>query len=364
MGTGFQVSLIVMFVPGNAGSAEQVRSLGRVLDELDDGILVFTVGFGGELSALSGAVLLRQAEYAAACASAALALLSSAGITAPSTPLWVGHSMGGVVARSVHAFGPAPAALITLSTPHARPAARADALVDLVYGRMVSPAVFASLHGGRRDELVRPGLSHIPSDLGICASTSSIPTVRVSADHRCVLWCKQVVRALAKAIVDAVPRLATGDLRRARTDLARTLDPQPSMHPASGICAAGLDVVPPKGVAPSLDGSSAVVAALPFVVRGEASRAGSFLFHVPASARSRPGYLSVLHSENLACKLMVVTEVGPRRLKLRPTLASHTLKISRVPITPTLQSLQISCSPDQNAMYMSSQFVVLDLHDW
>jgi pimeloyl-ACP methyl ester carboxylesterase len=107
--------LPVLFIPGNAGSGKQVRSLGAQADtdlaeqagqsgsaagagagaapELD----FWAVDFDEELSALSGGDLAAQARFV--CKSIPF-VLSKYG-AAPPGVIVVGHSMGGIVARLV-----------------------------------------------------------------------------------------------------------------------------------------------------------------------------------------------------------------------------------------------------------------------
>ena len=104
--------LPVLFIPGNAGSGKQVRSLGAQADtdlaeqagsatgaeagaapELD----FWAVDFDEELSALSGGDLAAQARFV--CKSIPF-VLSKYG-AAPPGLIVVGHSMGGIVARLV-----------------------------------------------------------------------------------------------------------------------------------------------------------------------------------------------------------------------------------------------------------------------
>ena len=105
-----------IFVPGNAGSYRQVRSLasetarrvdarraasGDAPEEGTDareehvGVDWFTLDFNEELSAFHGAVASRQTEFAAFAIERVLAAYP------PGTPVIIaGHSMGGVVARA------------------------------------------------------------------------------------------------------------------------------------------------------------------------------------------------------------------------------------------------------------------------
>lgn len=60
-----------------------------------------------------------------------------------------------------------------------------------------------SIGGGRRDILVSTFQTIEPSaDLNVVSS--GIPKVWASADHLCILWCKQLVLTIVRALFDCV----------------------------------------------------------------------------------------------------------------------------------------------------------------
>ncbi|BGP07129.1 GPI inositol deacylase [Rhodotorula toruloides] len=152
----------VLFVPGNAGSFRQVRSLASAASRVwfdvpgvprkgvgtrEGGASLdfFTLDFNDDFSAFHGQTLLDQAEYTADCIRYILSLYAHHEDEAtgrnrrpdPTAVIVVGHSMGGVVARAAflnpnyqsHSIS----TLITFATPHVVPPVTVDAGVDRVY---------------------------------------------------------------------------------------------------------------------------------------------------------------------------------------------------------------------------------------
>ncbi|KAJ9062613.1 GPI inositol deacylase [Entomophthora muscae] len=121
----------VLFIHGNAGSYKQVRSLAKVSSEQayqkkGPGLDFFSADFQEEFSALTGELLLKQAEYINDCIGHILKMYSgSAKNPAPTAVLVIGHSMGGVVARAAIRLPNYKTksinTIITLSTPTPTP---------------------------------------------------------------------------------------------------------------------------------------------------------------------------------------------------------------------------------------------------
>ncbi|GAA6061257.1 hypothetical protein JCM10212_000698 [Sporobolomyces blumeae] len=162
----------VVFVPGNAGSFRQVRSLAsaatRTFFELpgverarrvgatsegSDGegaasLDFFTIDFNDDFSAFHGQTLFDQAEYTADVVKYVLGLYQNrtgGGRQTgppPESVIVVAHSMGGIVARAAlldpryqpHSIS----TLITLATPHLVPPVTVDAGVGRVYSSVNS----------------------------------------------------------------------------------------------------------------------------------------------------------------------------------------------------------------------------------
>jgi len=133
----------------------------------------------------------------------------------------VGHSIGGVVAKSLFARPGFDAGkvsvLLTLATPHG-PVLVADSQTRAFYDQVdaywaanrtvdpkLSSVTFVSVGGGERDVQVRTGLTRsVHAD--VQAITTSSPAIWVSTDHRCIAWCKQLVLALNRALFSIVDR--------------------------------------------------------------------------------------------------------------------------------------------------------------
>ena len=238
--------LPVLFIPGNAGSGKQVRSLGAQahedLADLAEGrgeqlaaeLDFWAVDFDEELSALSGADLAAQAQFV--CKAIAF-VLSKYASSSPGVVV-IGHSMGGIVARLVagpfcHAHqlptqGSKESnvvAVFTIAAPHTGLPAMADPLLRNLYTTgaafwrsafngttrahsdgqtAISKLVLVSLGGGERDVLVGTDRNDVhqmcPSTHCLSVSTTALAGAWLSVDHRASLWCNQVVRITVRAI--------------------------------------------------------------------------------------------------------------------------------------------------------------------
>ena len=263
-----------LFVPGNAGSYRQVRSVASETARRVDarrtshqtssppsvtgdtresapgnapvGIDWFALDFNEELSAFHGGLLRRQTAFT----SHALAKILET--YPPGTPVVIaGHSMGGVVARGAllelgkeGAYGSSAlnATLITLATPHAdSPAATApsaarahrdinDAWIGKRHTRVTSRVAMVSVGGGDADRQVtrvhaKPptrwlnakktkNAKNAKTKNAIHTTAGSIPgaSSNVSADHRAIAWCQQVIVPAAETFLDVAAMDDTGDV--------------------------------------------------------------------------------------------------------------------------------------------------------
>ena len=263
-----------LFVPGNAGSYRQVRSVASETARRVDarrtshqtssspsvpgdtresapgnapvGIDWFALDFNEELSAFHGWLLRRQTAFT----SHALAKILET--YPPGTPVVIaGHSMGGVVARGAllelgkeGAYGSSAldATLITLATPHAdSPAATApsaarahrdinDAWIGKRHTRVTSRVAMVSVGGGDADRQVtrvhaKPptrwlnakktkNAKNAKTKNAIHTTAGSIPgaSSNVSADHRAIAWCQQVIVPAAETFLDVAAMDDTGDV--------------------------------------------------------------------------------------------------------------------------------------------------------
>ncbi|OJA08129.1 hypothetical protein AZE42_04157 [Rhizopogon vesiculosus] len=216
----------VLFIPGNAGSSHQVRSIassaarqyfsspsvissdfaGRGIKTLD----FFAVEFNEDLSAFHGPTLQSQIEYS----SAAIRYILSH-YPRNTRIVVMGHSMGGVVGTALLPSDDI-SALITMSTPHTLPPARFDARVDELYQRNAEllandPTPIVSICGGATDMMI-PSESCILPDLGDVnlegtvyrrtVFTSALEGAWTGVGHREMVWCHQVRWRVARAALE------------------------------------------------------------------------------------------------------------------------------------------------------------------
>ena len=254
----------VVFVPGNAGSFRQVRSLASVASrgwwELPGikkkgaggkggaSLDFFAMDFNDDFSAFHGQTLLDQSEYLADAIRYILSLYQTPDERPdPTSVIVVAHSMGGIVSRAAflhpHYQRHSISTLITIATPHAIPPVTVDKAVETVYEAINSywrkgyglestgfaaaareeleNVVTISIGGGISDITIASeavslaGL--VPEDdrNGFTVFTTSIPGVSTPIDHLALLWCQQLLSLIADgllAIVDT--RVPTGVVSR------------------------------------------------------------------------------------------------------------------------------------------------------
>ncbi|KAG9063172.1 GPI inositol deacylase [Linnemannia hyalina] len=239
-----------LFIPGNAGSAKQVRSMAKeaaryyyeTLPREQGGhaagskpIDFFTVDLNEEFSAFHGQLLQDQAQYANEVIAYILSLYADNNrdptLPRPTSVLIIGHSMGGIVARSIFTtdnyIQGSVHAILTVATPHMIPPIALDDKISAAYDRIeefwthgfytphspLANVSLVSIMGGNLDITVNSDSGNIqhlvPQSHGFSVFTSSIPHAWVGTDHLSILWCNQVAMAIGKALVDLV------DARRA-----------------------------------------------------------------------------------------------------------------------------------------------------
>ena len=219
----------VLFIPGNAGSYKQVRSLGsialRKTESMGFHFNFFTVDFKEELTALKGSYLWSQTKFVHECIKVILGLYRRLHVDVQSLVL-IGHSMGGVVARGLFTLKDfdksSVSTIITLASPNLRPHLMVDHDLFKYYSHLsalwnsinqtergaMMHLVIASIGGGNRDVQVHSNL--IPFGDSYLASqsfsviASAVPKVWLSTDHRCIVWCKQLILAIIRALIDMV----------------------------------------------------------------------------------------------------------------------------------------------------------------
>lgn len=214
-------SLPVLFIPGNAGSSHQVRSIASSatrqyysspyiispafersqLKPLD----FFAVEFNEDLSAFHGSTLESQIAYTSSAISYILSLYPS------NTKIIVmGHSMGGIVATSLLPSGNI-SAIITMSTPHTLPPARFDSRIDTLYDKLQlilyqDPTPIVSVCGGATDMLISSESCILPqtsnNTFRRTVFTSALEGAWTGVGHREIVWCHQVRWRVARAALE------------------------------------------------------------------------------------------------------------------------------------------------------------------
>ncbi|NXK91317.1 PGAP1 deacylase, partial [Formicarius rufipectus] len=217
----------VLFLPGNAGSYKQVRSLGSIaLRKAEDvdfkyHFNFFSVNFNEELVALYGGSLQRQTKFVHECIKVILKLYRDEEF-APTSVAIVGHSMGGLVARALLTlknFKPDLInLLITQATPHVAPVMPLDRYLTDFYTAVNSHWILKaqdlrnlttlSVAGGFRDYQVRSGLAFLPRlsqhDSALSVVSSAVPRAWASTDHLSIVWCKELILATIRAFFDLI----------------------------------------------------------------------------------------------------------------------------------------------------------------
>ncbi|ELU07106.1 hypothetical protein CAPTEDRAFT_189001 [Capitella teleta] len=233
----------VLFIPGNAGSYKQVRSLASVAikkaEKKNFHFNYFALDFNEELGALFGGYVDSQTEFASACIEQILLLYKDASHP-PNSVVLVGHSMGGMVARALFTLPNFDKSrvhtVITQATPHQLPVVALDLNLAAFYDRVnsfwrqehnlsLSHVTVLSTGGGFRDTHVRNDLSNMIGlhdvEKQVSTSTMSLPGGWVSTDHLCHVWCKQLVLSTKRALFDMVDpkskQIAVNTLFRIRT---------------------------------------------------------------------------------------------------------------------------------------------------
>ncbi|KAJ2084326.1 GPI inositol deacylase [Coemansia sp. RSA 988] len=236
----------VLFIPGNAGSHKQVRSIASAtaaafadmvnadpaaIKHGKIGYDFFTISLNEELTALHGYSILEQADFVNDVIRYILSLYPKTrrhnkqefgtGLVDPESVVVVGHSMGGVVARTVFTLPNyvtgSIQALFTLSTPHNNPTASLESHVEDVYSSInqfwrhgfhngtLSTVSLVSIAGGNLDSMINSDYTYVgdlaPSRNSLSILSSGINDVWLSLDHQSILWCAQMARKFATMMV-------------------------------------------------------------------------------------------------------------------------------------------------------------------
>ncbi|EEH42269.1 GPI inositol-deacylase [Paracoccidioides brasiliensis Pb18] len=241
----------VLFLPGNAGSYRQGRSLASEAslyfrdvikhdqEKLNAGtrsLDFFMADFNEDMAAFHGQTLLDQAEYVNEALAYILSLYHDPkrpgrdqNLPDPSSVILIGHSMGGIVARTVLTMSNYQAnsvnTIITMSTPHARPPVSFDADVVRTYKQIngywreaysqkwannnpLWHVTLISIAGGGGDSIVPSDYtslsSLVPATHGFTVFTSTIPNVWTGMDHLSIAWCDSFRQVIIRSLFDIV----------------------------------------------------------------------------------------------------------------------------------------------------------------
>ncbi|CAK7211512.1 GPI inositol deacylase [Sporothrix bragantina] len=241
----------VLFIPGNAGSYKQVRPIASeaanyfhdVVQHNEGAVRggarsldFFTVDFNEDITAFHGQTLLDQAEYLNEAIRYILSLyldprmsVRDSDIPDPTSVIILGHSMGGVVARTMLIMPNYQSnsinTIVTLSAPHARPPVTFDGEIVKIYDDIndywrhaysqqwannnpLWHVTLVSIAGGGLDTIVPSDYasleSLVPDTHGFTVFTTTIPNVWTSMDHQAILWCDQFRKVISRALYDIV----------------------------------------------------------------------------------------------------------------------------------------------------------------
>ncbi|CAK7271232.1 GPI inositol deacylase [Sporothrix epigloea] len=241
----------VLFIPGNAGSYKQVRPIAAEAANYFHDVVrhnegavrggarsldFFTVDFNEDITAFHGQTLLDQADYLNEALRYILSLyldprmsVRDSNIPDPTSVIILGHSMGGVVARTMLVMPNYQSnsinTIITLSAPHARPPVTFDSKIVKIYDEIneywrraylqqwannnpLWHVTLVSIAGGGLDTIVPSDYasleSLVPETHGFTVFTTTVPNVWTSMDHQAILWCDQFRKVIARALYDIV----------------------------------------------------------------------------------------------------------------------------------------------------------------
>lgn len=266
----------VLFIPGNAGSFRQVRALAAKSATLffsnpykHPQFDYYTADFNEDLTAFHGRSLLDQAEYLNDAIKFILSLYSPIKnntisnneesiestndaeesfdenlendenaqklYPSPKSVILIGHSMGGVVARTMLMLENynkgSVNTIFTLSAPHTLPPAPFDKELVSIYDSVndfwersfsqdfigrnpLDQVSLVSITGGPIDTMITSESTSIssivPPSNGFTVYTSSIPYVWGGIDHQAIVWCDQFRDVFAATLSEiSDPRSST-----------------------------------------------------------------------------------------------------------------------------------------------------------
>lgn len=233
----------VLFIPGNAGSYKQVRSIAAETANLyygDDetpteelnnpnaqNFDFFAADFNEDFTAFHGQTIMEQADYLNEAVRLILSLYAEKP-TPPTSVVIVGHSMGGIVARVMITLPTyiedSVKSMITLASPHAAAPLTFDGDIIKVYSsidkfwyegyqnisqianKRVKDLSLISITGGGLDATLPADyttIGHLVPPLnGFTVYTTGMPSVWSPIDHLAIVWCGQLRRVIAKSLLE------------------------------------------------------------------------------------------------------------------------------------------------------------------
>lgn len=235
----------LLFIPGNAGSYRQVRSIaGETASTyfhhyVHDGDTnanaqnydVFTADFNEDFTAFHGRTMLDQAEYLNEAIRFILDLYSQ-NENPPTAVVVVGHLMGGIVARTMvtlpNYVDNSINTILTLASPHAASPLTFDGdlirlysgvdrfwydgynLPLLVAHQRLANLSLVSITGGILDDTLPADYTTlgflVPATNGFTTYTTGISEVWTPIDHLAIVWCHQLRKRLAQVLLDITDR--------------------------------------------------------------------------------------------------------------------------------------------------------------
>lgn len=232
----------VLFIPGNAGSFKQVRSIAAsaaesffthtedIENSYKSNLDFFAADFNEDFTAFHGRTMLDQAEYLNDAIRYILSLYKeteSYNFPLPSSVIILGHSMGGVVARILptlqnHVEG-SIRSIITLSSPHAASPVTFDGDILKIYQQtndfwrnqfqnnksfMSQNVSLISVTGGILDSTLPADYTAVedivPLTNGFTTFTTAIPNVWTPIDHLAIVWCNQLRDVVSRLLLETV----------------------------------------------------------------------------------------------------------------------------------------------------------------
>jgi pimeloyl-ACP methyl ester carboxylesterase len=220
-----QNPFVVLYIPGHWGSYSQCRSIGAhgvqltksgsdgqfvmmATQALRDGTWsgtaehsetfvyeVYCVDFAEQGAAVHGIFIRKQSQYVAQVVEK---LSKDCGVA---TITLVGHSVGGLVAKSVPVYHPSVGSkirnIVTLATPHVGLPFAFDQSIHNVYLELESITngiLITSISGGLKDEMIPAALCEVPSGV------SRVAGAAFGMDHKAIVWCSQVLEKVREII--------------------------------------------------------------------------------------------------------------------------------------------------------------------